>query len=253
MATEEELVELIQMELDLGAMRYNHIHKSLEDAGYFFGSCGTFRTAFNKLRSELKNIPEDFGKQGSRGTPRVPERDRYIAQGFSPEEMGEIFDVSRQAIEQYAEKTGQNDYWKEKKKIRRNEQKRILLAERKCLVDLLKEQFNQKESEGGIGYKKAIQYSMIKQRRPSQNIEFQKLVNLFEAYFEGKESGEKYSINELDKRSGISFTNITNILRAVGEEPKRPNCTRKKTSDYKKEAIKRAHPLEINVGLLLIS
>lgn len=253
MTDEQELSDLIVAEINKNeAGTITEVHRNLTEAGLYDKSYPTFYRDYLKLREELIRkglIPEDFGKKSVK---RDPVRDKYIAQGLTLEQIAEEEakekglekPVTHQAIRQYIKTTEQHKNWKEKRyeiKERERKRKKQFLSERQSLVNLLNEHLWKKAVDEGIAYEKAVLYHLTRKNRDPNIVPLDKLIPLFETYYQAKEQDKKLSLKELAKITNISFTTISVIFKAVDEEPMHGSLERITISSYKKQAIKRAH------------
>lgn len=178
------------------------------------------------------------------GHARNPKIDELVPQGLTLEMMHEMVGLSKERVRQYLKLSGQHDLWKTARKeslakgVPGESEKNEVIGD---LVGLITQ----------IAYSRASEaerktYEYLTGGRRSRRMSWEKLTSLFDEYFRLKDSKEKVSLKGLEKESGISFTQVGMILRAVNLEPLHGKRERHITPEWKKQAIRRAFNLDVN-------
>ena len=175
--------------------------------------------------------------------------DSLISDGKTLQEMGGVFALTRQAIEQYLIRNGKHDSWRAVREKRKYEEKhsQILEEQRKSLIGgiisgVLKH--ISKDEKNEWAERKALEYIVSKNFKT--NYSFDNLTKLFRIYEKAKEKGKKLSLEQLDEKTDIWYTQIGEIFQSVGVEPMYGNKIRRSLmSETELSAIKRAGEISI--------
>ncbi|MEK6947864.1 MAG: hypothetical protein AABX19_01330 [Nanoarchaeota archaeon] len=158
-----------------------------------------------------------------------PEIDKFIEQGLSLSKIGKNVNLSGERIRQYIINTGQyNDYRKKREYVKEKKS-----DERVYFLYVLEERISQLLEKEDIAYQKAVEYKINMKTQDERAIPFEKILSVFQRYYEAKDNGIKLSLKELENITGIGFSYVSRILKRVGLEPlygtmnKRDNTTNK--------------------------
>lgn len=176
-------------------------------------------------RDEIKKYRE---KHPPGEKSRIPKGHKIVREGLEKiaeegrltlEEIGEHYGgVTRERARQILEKEGLHAKWKKARERYKQMGKNTLKQLAEKLAGKLYFDFVEKTKEKPFpkAYQKALEYRF--NRKSVKTYSFDSLVEFFEGYYLAKERGEKLSLEELGKPSGISPQSTGRILEEVGEE-----------------------------------
>jgi len=177
-----------------------------------------------------------------RGRPKAEpirklEIDKLAKKGAGLQEMIDASELTTElGVKQYLIRTNQYKDWKAKQeKQRKNSLGNLVysvIIENYLQADKIEQEVYWKVDEFFTTTRSQVTYDTIKK--------------IFTRYFGAKEAGKKISLSQLGKGSGLWDSEIGRILNKVGLEPLYGKKERHVTPQWKKDAIKRAFPLDVN-------
>ncbi len=177
---------------------------------------------FHRVCKEYKILlPEDLIPWKTR-----PEIDGWVEQGLTLEEIGGKVELTRERVRQYIKWSGQHAIYMGIRKrvnkdfsIRNNTVKSRKTQEREILF-LINQRLARKAQQESWPMQKMVEYELTyRQKHDPKEYTSQQLLSLFTAYDDAAQQGEQLSLEELEHRSGISFTGVGRMLKRVGLEP----------------------------------
>lgn len=156
---------------------------------------------------------------------RSPELDELIAQGVPCTEIGRINKMTNQSAHQYIIGSGQQEFWKERRAIAKEEARNKRLEKPR-----LREQFYlcfqgrmfQLAEKKGFAVEKAINYCFsIKKRKSRLEQRLNKIddyIKIFSRYEQAKKNNEKPSLEELGKGTGFWPNDVRRLLLGTETE-----------------------------------
>lgn len=178
-------------------------------------------------------------------------------QGLTLEEIASREAIGREAVRQRVKKLGLTETRKEVKRKKAEEARTAKNSEfyetqtkRIIAGQIVNVMYRRAIEEGNLPWQKAIEsYYSRKSTAQEPKDYFDKLVKLFEARYEAEKKGEKLSLDELAKASGILwFPSVGKILSKAGLEPM--YGARKKRAIFPEKTISKPY-LQSNQGGIL--
>ena len=181
-------------------------------------------------------------KTGQRGRPktgptRLPEVDVLINERATIDEMKKVAGwLSCAAARDYMKRTNQYKKWKATKKSE-EQQRKVLIG------NIIKTAKQHSYNKSDRIEQKTFEFFT---NTSKSKITYDTIKIIYIRYFEAKGQGKKLSLAKLGKGTGLYNSEIGKILSKTGLEPLYGKKVRHMTSQWKKDAIKRAFPLDVN-------
>lgn len=166
----------------------------------------------SKIYGFLQRAGVELKRGRSIGTKRVPERDALIAQGLTLQEIADDVGVTREAIRQYINQSGQYGAWREARGKAKHDEAFLKSAPSR-LVSQIRAIALKKAEELGPAHVYALRH----QYRQGTTYDYDRILPLFQMYFSAVESGESPTLQELADASGLkSAARAQQVLNAAG-------------------------------------
>lgn len=156
--------------------------------------------------------------------------------------------ISRQRMVQYLRGTGQRESWQQRcdaykktlheKKQQLNEEQKLLVDSKQQLVQLVSAYLWKRAVEEGPATEKAVLYH-FKNRKKGSAIGLDRLLGLFNYYYQAKKQGKQLSLEELGEPHKLVATVVGKCLKKAGLEPLYGARDRHVTPLWKKQALER--------------
>ncbi|MBW3011949.1 hypothetical protein KY311_02090 [Candidatus Woesearchaeota archaeon] len=167
------------------------------------------------------NLPVGSGRPRFRksGTKRIAAIDDVL-DGFDGSltlrDMGKLTNRTREAVRLYMIKTGQYELFMAKRKEYKTRCPKGETARKAALCDVAAriwlQMYRKAAEDGNFAYQKAIEYKYVQRKR---NIDFDKLLKLFEAYEELTKNNAPIYLMDLDRASGVKYNHARFVLDAM--------------------------------------
>lgn len=173
-------------------------------------------------------------------TPRNPDLDKLVEEGTALRKIKGIEGYeSHEKIRQYIIKTHQHKKWKSARKKPKLEKQQRESAIRNVIKLAQKDLYQ----ESNRVEQKVFEFFMSARHR---RILPEQVRTICTRYFEAKDAGKKLSLEKLGEGLHLCIPEIGRILKDARLEPLFGKKERHMTPQWKKEAIKRAFPLDVN-------
>ncbi|GEM_PF-2178658 len=146
--------------------------------------------------------------------------EEFVTQGVSQGEIAAHFGVRPQMISLLIRQRNLDAQWEAAQQAQQKErgsEQTDLHRERQNFVSFLYQVTLQRAHDDPT-MEKAVQYYFSRRYTPASG-SLERYYALFQVYDHAQNKGKKLSVNELAKKSGISFPHVSRILKTVGEEP----------------------------------
>ena len=164
-----------------------------------------------------------------------------INEGKSLKEIGDYFSVGHVMAGYLVKGYGYHNLYETKKsELKQLRTKTILetIEERTNYVSMLKQYEEQLAKESSFAERKTWEYLQLRPKRGTRTVTNKQLLKLFRTYEKASLKGEKLSLYDLEKETGITFPTVGRILREVNLDRMYRNIEKNdRISAWEKDAI----------------
>ena len=211
--------------------------------------CQTLRIGVDRLWETARIEGIDLSLYELKPYRFRPAMDAAIDAGLSLEEVGATENVVGERARQYIVRSGQQDYWKCRKRVRKDENVREVherYTVRGSLVSLLQERMVALAAEEDIATQQAWHYLLSKRRR--SQVKFSEIQAALQQYHTAKGQSNRISLKQLTEGLDLHPVSLRRVLRNNDEETLHsPQQDRRiRSSEWKKEQLKHAVDLPLS-------